>query len=503
MRMIYATDASIYRELPLGVAYPKTKEDILQLIQFAKAHQLSLIPRAAGTSLAGQCVGKGIVVDMSKYFTKILHFDEQARTVTVETGVIRDELNRFLKPHQAFFGPNTSTANRAMIGGMVGNNSCGSYSIVYGNTRDNLLAIKGFLSDGSEVVFEEITLKQWEEKCKGTTLEAQIYRQVKEILQDSENQAEIKKQFPKPSIRRRNTGYAIDELLETIEKEGKINLAKLVCGSEGTLMICTEMTLQLHPLPPRYEVMVCAHFSGLKESLEAVTIAMQFQPRAVELMDKIILACTKENIEHRKNRFFLEGEPDAILMVEFGAETQQAVVSIADAFVAEMKKQGKGYAFPFLFPPDNHKANELRKAGLGLLSNIPGDAKAVAVIEDTAVDVNDLAAYILEFDALMRKYEQTPVYYAHAGAGELHIRPVLNLRTSAGLENLRNIALASAQLVKKYQGSLSGEHGDGRVRGEFIPLMVGEKVYSLFCEIKALWDKENIFNEGKIGRAHV
>lgn len=501
-RRMYATDASLYRELPIAVAYPKNEEDIVQLIHFATKEKIGLIPRTAGTSLAGQCVGSGIVVDTSHYMNKILHLDTEKGTVRVQPGVIRDELNRYLKPFGYFFGPNTSTANRAMIGGMVGNNSSGSYSIVYGVTRDHVLEIKGFLSDGNKVHFKEIDEAEFLQKQNGNTLENLIYRQFASELSQKEVQVEIRAHFPRPDIHRRNTGYALDKLLEMkpFSPNGKkFNLAKFIAGSEGTLMCMTEITLHLDKLPPKHELMIAIHYKSLENALRSVMTVMSFKPRAVELMDKKVLDCTKENREQNKNRFFIEGDPAAILMVEIGTYTKEETLAIAEKMVAALKQEKYGYYFPFLYPPESHKAMELRKAGLGLLSNIKGDKRPLEFVEDTAVSVEDLADYIADFDAIMqKKYAQKPVYYAHAGAGELHIRPLVNLKTPEGIEEFKNIAEDSAILVKKYKGSLSGEHGDGRVRAAFIPLMLGEKNYALLTKIKYTWDPHNIFNPGKI-----
>lgn len=502
MQSMYAQDASLYRELPLAVAYPKTEEDLLQLIQFAKKRKISLIPRTAGTSLAGQCVGNGIVVDVSRYMNRILSLDEKNKTVTVQPGVVRDELNRYLKPYGLFFGPNTSTSNRAMIGGMVGNNSSGSYSIAYGVTRDHLLSVKGFLSDGSLVTFSPLSPNAFQQKCQGKTLESKIYQQIYHELSDTENQKEIKENYPHPEIKRRSTGYAIDMLLsmQPFNETGELfNFSKLIAGSEGTLMLMTEITLQLLPLPPTKEVMIAIHYHSIDNALRSVTTALKYKPRSVEMMDKAVLDCTKWNIEQNKNRFFIEGDPAAILMVEFCGESENELKHTAQKMVEEMKENGYGYHFPALYPPENHRAMELRKSGLGVLANMPGENKPIEFIEDTAVRVEDLADYIQEFDKLMvRIYNQYPVYYAHAGAGELHIRPLINLKTEEGRFEFRQIATESAMIVKKYRGSLSGEHGDGRVRSEFIPFMLGEKNYELLKRIKYTWDPHNIFNPGKI-----
>jgi FAD/FMN-containing dehydrogenase/Fe-S oxidoreductase len=499
-KTLYATDASVYREMPLAVAFPKSESDIQKLILFASKNGTSLIPRTAGTSLSGQCVGNGIVVDVSKHFTKILELNVAERWVRVQPGVVRDELNRFLKPHGLFFSPITSTANRAMIGGMVGNNSSGTTSIVYGVTRDKVISLDTILSDGEKVVFGEISRDEFDRKCGERSLEGELYRKIFDELNNPETRAEIHAQFPKKSIHRRNTGYAVDELLkaDVFEGEEKYNFCKLLSGSEGTLAFTTEIKISLDPLPEPIEIVVAAHFETIHQSMVSAQTAMKHPATAVELMDKIILDCTKESIEYSKNRYFVEGDPKAILMVEFRGQTLEGAMAKGKALVDDLIATGLGYAYPIIEPAMVSTAWALRSAGLGLLANIPGDAKAVACIEDTAVDIEDLANYIDEVDEMMKGFNQKPVHYAHAGAGEIHLRPILDLKKSKDVEEFYNISKASAELVKKYQGSLSGEHGDGRVRAAFIPLMVGEKNYELFRRIKFTWDPQNIFNPGKI-----
>jgi FAD/FMN-containing dehydrogenase/Fe-S oxidoreductase len=501
MRILYATDASAYREMPLAVAIPKSVDDIKKLIAFARKEKTSLIPRTAGTSLAGQVVGNGIVVDVSKNFTQILELNKEEGWVRVQPGVVRDELNMFLKPHGLFFGPETSTANRAMIGGMVGNNSCGSNSVVYRSTREHLLEVKALLSDGSEAEFKTLSIDEFHEKCEGDTLEANIYKTVRSSLSNYDNQVEIRKEFPKQSIERRNTGYAVDVLLESAPFTAgaeDFNFCKLIAGSEGTLAFLTEIKLNVVPLPPKEAGLLCVHFNTIDEALRANLIALKYHPSASELIDHYILECTKDNIEQIQNRFFVQGDPGAILVIEYSRTNREEVIEIAKQVEAEMRAEGLGYHFPLLFGNDTKKIWTLRKAGLGLLSNLPGDEKAVPVIEDTAVDVNDLPAYIRDFNEILKKHGLYSVHYAHAGSGEIHLRPIINLKTKEGNQLFRTIAEEIATLVKKYNGSLSGEHGDGRLRGEFIPQMVGEKNYQLLKQIKYSWDPQNIFNPNKI-----
>ena len=505
MRILYATDASAYQEMPLAVAIPKNEADIIRLVRFAQQHRTSLIPRAAGTSLAGQVVGHGIVVDISQTFTDILEINADERWVRVQPGVIRDDLNHYLREHGLFFAPETSTANRAMVGGMTGNNSCGLHSPLYGTTREHTLELRAILSDGSVTTFKAMTPAEFDQKCSGETavseLEAIIYRTLRDRLSDPAVREEIIRQFPKAEIpRRRNMGYAVDMLLasEVFGGNEPFNLCKLLCGSEGSLAFTTELKLNCEPLPPPITGLACPHFRTLDESLRANIIAMQHGARASELMDHHVIERTRANIMYRPDTYWIEGEPEAVLMIEFAGDTQEEVDVAINAMHAEMQAQGYGYHFPMLYQDDTKIAWNVRKAGLGLLSNVPGDYKAQPVIEDTAVAVADLPEYIAEFNQILAQYDMSCVHYAHAGDGELHLRPILNMKTQEGNEQFRIIAQEIATLVKKYRGSLSGEHGDGRLRAEFLRFMIGGKNYELVKEIKATWDPQHIFNPGKI-----
>jgi len=502
---LYATDASVYRMLPLAVAYPKDEADLIRLIHFATAHRVGLIPRAAGTSLAGQCVGEGIVVDVSKHFTGILDLDTEKMQVRVQPGVIRDELNQYLKPYGLFFGPNTSTSNRCMLGGMVGNNSSGTTSIRYGVTRDKVVSLKALLSDGSKVEFRDLTPEEVANKIQEQTLEGKIYKNLINELKDSHISQNIIKEFPRAEIHRRNTGYAVDSLLQMAPiRPGAdlFNLSKLLCGSEGTLALTTEITLQLDTLPPPEAAMIVPHYSTLEGSLSDVAPVMKHPLFMCEMMDKVILDCTKNNLEHLENRFFVEGDPAALLMLEVRADTPGALEERIEEVLTGLRARGTCYASPVLRRGDIAKAIALRKAGLGLLGNMVGDKKAVACIEDTAVALPDLKNFIGEFTAIMESYQQSAVYYAHAGAGELHLRPILNLKESGEVGLFRKITTDVAHLTKKYRGSFSGEHGDGIVRAEFIPLMIGEENYELLKRIKSSFDPHGIFNPGKIVDAY-
>jgi len=503
-RIIYSTDASSYRELPLAVVLPRNKEDVKKVLVFAREHQTSVIPRGAGTSLAGQVVGAGIVIDISKYMDRIIEFNKEEKWIIVEPGVNLAELNIYLKPYGLQFGPETSTSNRCRLGGMLGNNSCGLRSLIYGSVREHILEVETILSDGSEVTFGPLSGAEFNKKYESDPLklETKIYQQIKSALSSEITRNEIREVYPEPAVSRRNMGYAVDFLLDTDPFTGNgvpFNFAKLLAGSEGTLAFTTSLKLNLIPLPPKVKCVVPAHFSSLEEALYANILVLKHHPFAIELMDDIIMNCTKESLSQRENRFFIEGDPKAILMIEFAADTRESIEESYAYMVMELTQAGYGYHFPLIFGDDQiKKVWELRTAGLGLLSNIPGDKRSTTVIEDTAVAPARLPAYIADFKKIIEKYGLNCVYYAHIAVGELHLRPLLNLKTAEDQLVYASLAQDVAVLVKKHRGSLSGEHGDGRLRGSFIPFMFGEEIYNLFKEIKQVWDPWNVLNPGKI-----
>lgn len=477
LQRAYAQDASIYQETPESVAFPKSADDVVVLVKSGKP----LIPRAAGTSLAGQVVGDGTVLDTGRHMNAILHINVEERWAEVQPGVVRDELNHHLKEHGLFFGPNTSTSNRCMMGGMVGNNSSGSTSISYGTTREKLLGLELVTADGVLRAMGAIDSEGVREIPEAV---AQWLAQWSQAW-STENLAA---HFPDPTIHRRNTGYAIDLI-----GNGPDALLAVMCGSEGTLGITTKIRMALDPLPPAHVAVAALHYHSMDEAMSATPKLMAFGPYQLELMDRIILECTRESKEYSSYRDFVEGDPAAILLVEVRGSTEAELTENLAALQCE-----HSYARAELFGDDSDKVWKLRAAGLGLLSNVPGDAKPVACIEDTAVRVDVLQDYIREFDELMQDFGQESVYYAHAGAGELHLRPILNLKTSEGVRLLYEISKASAALVKKYGGSLSGEHGDGRVRAAFIKEFYGPQVYPWMESFKKAWDPENRLNPGKI-----
>ncbi|UIR54505.1 FAD-binding protein [Sphingobacterium sp. SRCM116780] len=495
VRLAYSTDASVYQEMPLAVAIPKNIEDIKKLLQFAVASAVTIIPRTAGTSLAGQVVGNGIIMDISKNFNKIIELNVEERWVSVQPGVIRDDLNHYLKSFGLMFGPETSTANRAMVGGMIGNNSSGLHSIVWGDTRQNLISAKVILDDQSEVIFEQLDEGSYFKKLIQKDREGTIYRQFNELLTKEENIKAIEEGYPKRSITRRNTGYALDMVSD---KSHPFNMCRLLAGSEGTLAIVTEAKLHLRPLPPPELGLLCIHFDDMIECMHANVVALSHQPEASELVDKYIMDFTVGHPTYQYNRFFIEGDPKALLIVEFRGDTAAEVEAKAMTLKADLMNKNLGYAYPFITGDQTDLVWDVRKAGLGLIRNLPGDSQPVNLIEDCAVSPEDLPAYVNDVQNLLMEEGVHASYYAHAGAGELHIEPFVNLKSEEGIKTFRSILEKTTDLVLKYNGSLSGEHGDGRLRGEFIKKVLGRKVYTLLEEVKEIFDPRGVFNANKI-----
>lgn len=501
-RVIYSTDASAYRETPLGVAYPRDEEDVIAIVEFAGKEKINLIPRTAGTSLAGQVVGRGLIVDMSRHMTGILEINAAERWVRVQPGIVLDELNIALKPYGLFFSPETSTANRCCIGGMTGNNSCGTHSLVYGSVRDHLEEARVILSDGSIANFGPLSPQNVETKTKAPGLEGRIYKYIFNLFSDEEMRRATVAAFPDLELRRRNSGYALDELLHssTFEPENTapFNLCKVLAGSEGTIGLATELKLSLDPLPPECKRLICAHCEDDTKVYEANLVALQHQPVAVELIDDKILNLSKENLEQQRNRFFVKGNPAAIVVIEIAEPTPAALETKTEAIIGSLRQRNLCYDFTVVEKEDISRVWNLRKAGLGLLSGMPGSAKPVAVIEDTAVAPYRLGAFVKDIKAMLDKLGLDCVFYGHISTGELHLRPILNLKEDKDRALFRKVATETAHIVKKHRGSLSGEHGDGRLRGEFIPLLMGEKLYDIFVEFKNVCDPHGILNRGKI-----
>ena len=502
--IIYATDASVYSERPYGVIYPKTEEDIVQIINFASLHNINLIPRAAGTSLAGQVVGKGFAVDITKYFNQIIEVNETEQYAIVQPGVVRDELNLQLQNTGLFFAPETATSNRCRIGGMVGNNSCGANSLIYGSTRQHIISLKAILSDGSSVEFKELTPQEFQDKCKLENREGELYRNIYNLLSPEEIQQEIREQFPDKSIQRRSMGYAIDELIDMqpFTKNGNpFNLCTLIAGSEGTLAFITEIKVKLSPLPHPHKALLSVQTNSIEEALEGNIIALAYKPASIELIDGVILELAKENRVQNKNRFFIKDNPAAVLIIEVVENSQEAVIQKIKNIQDALQKASIGNYFTVIEGDDMSRVWALRKSGLGIMSNAKGDAKPATVVEDVAIQPEKYPQYYQEFKKLLDRFDLKCAFYAHISTGELHNKPIFNLKDKEEVKKFREFAYENALLVKKLGGCLSGEHGDGRLRGEFLPIMIGETCYKICQDIKQLFDPHQIFNGEKIVNA--
>jgi len=500
-RRLYANDASMYEEVPTGVAFPKTVRDMQELVVRAKRDDFTITARSAGTSLAGQATGNGVIMDVSRHMASILELDAVNRRAHVEPGVIRDTLNRAAKPHKLLFGPDTATTNRCMLGGMIGNNSCGSFSIKHGTTREHILEIEAVLSDGSTAVFRPLTRGELEEKKQLDTLEGHIYRDMLTLIE--QNRDRILEAYPHPDIIRRNTGYALDRLctMQPFDANGRpFNMAELLCGSEGTLAMTASAKVRLVPLDP-HRVVAAPHFRTIRKAMEAAVEIVKHGPAAVELVDHIILDATKDNLEQRKNRFFLDGEPHCILIVQFEGNDPAVLEDKAAGVKRKLEEMNLSYSTPVLSDPKGiDRVWELRKAGLGLLMGLGADSRSPTFCEDTAVRVQDLPDYVDDFQKLLDKYETDCVFYAHASVGELHLRPVIDIQKPEGIEKMKAMAEEIAALVKSYNGSLSGEHGDGRARAPYIEKVLGKEMMPLLQQVKESWDPDYRFNPGKIVR---
>ncbi|GJM29009.1 MAG: oxidoreductase [Cyclobacteriaceae bacterium] len=490
---IYATDASIYQIKPKVVVFPRHQQDVERAIGVARQHNVTILPRGAGTSLAGQTVGASMVLDFSKYMNQLLELNIEERWVRVQPGIARDDLNARLEPHGLHFAPDPATSSRANVGGMVGNNSSGTKSILYGKTVDHILESRVLLSDGTFLVFSDKTPSEFEAIADGTDREAEIYRGVKRAIQS--NEQEIIKKFPK--VMRRVGGYNLDEFVN----QQTWNLSKLICGSEGTLAATVELKLNLEPLPKAKCVCV-VHYAELLEAVMAVEPMLQFQPSAVEILDAVVVRLSRENLTTKRHSHFIEADPAAILIVEFYGDSEQEVLRRAEAMVSDQKAHGFGYAYPiFSEGPDYEDVWVIRKKGLGLMLGLKGKKKPLPFIEDAGIPSACLPEYIDQVLKVCKKHNAEAAMYAHASVGVIHVRPILDLRNQEDILKLKNIAEDTFELVKKYGGSWSGEHGDGLVRSAFNERFFGNQLYNAFIDIKKLFDPQNLMNPGKITEA--
>ena len=497
-RMLYAADASIYQQLPLAVVKPKHRNDCIKLVQFAAEHNLPLIPRAAGTSLAGQVVGDGIVVDTSRYMNNIVEINVQEKTARVQPGVVLSILNQQIQKFGLHFAPNPSTANRCTISGMIGNNAWGAHCPMYGTTRDHVLALDNILSDGSNVAFQAMTCQDMDSATSHESLQGRIFNFVKTSIDQYKD--DILKAYPASDTVPCNMGYPYHMLANSQpwNPEGPLfNLARFLCGTEGTLSLLTEATVNLVSIP-KHRHMVCCHFTSLDQALHAVSIAVALKASAVELLDQYILSLTKTNLEQRRNRKWINGEPQAVLLVEFCGGNAGQLADKSTTLVQQLQSSDLGYHYTQLINEQTDQAWSIRRAGLGLLMGAQLDQKPVTFIEDSAVAVSKLPEFISQFKSILAQHDAQSVFYGSVSTGLIHLRPLLNLKLHRDKETLVAIADETATLLKNMGGTMSAKHGDGKIRSHYIRQLLGNTVYSLIEQTKQLFDPGNIFNPHKI-----
>ena len=489
-RVLYSTDASIYQMEPIGVVIPRRVEDVLAVVELARDNGVPVLPRGGGTSLAGQTVNHAIVLDFSKYLNQPLEISQEEQWARVQPGIVVEQLNKHLAAHNLQYAPDPTTANRACVGGGIGNNTCGAHSVIYGKTLDHVQELEVVLADGSPTHFRPLNSGELDTKLGAAGLEGDIYRGIRSLAK--ENVSEIEARFPK--ILRRVSGYNLDEFLS----DSPFNMSRMVVGSEGTLCVVTEAKLNLVPRPTMTALSVL-HFADIVEASEATREVLKHEPSSVEVMDKILLDRSRESLGHSRSMDFIEGDPGALLAVEFYGESEVELASKMASLKEDMARRRLGYACVNLMDKAAQGSVwNLRKAGLGLLMSIRGDAKPLPFVEDTAVDPENLGAFVRRFDEIVRNHGTEAAYYGHASVGCLHIRPLVSLKDSQGITTMESIADEISDLVREFGGSLSGEHGDGIVRGVWTEKMFGSQIYQAFREVKRTFDPQGIMNPGKI-----
>ena len=489
-RLLYSTDASMYQVEPIGVVIPRHAADVQAAVEIADRRGVALLPRGGGTSLTGQTVNRAVVLDFSRHMNRVLEVNEEELWARVEPGLVQDELNHHVRPVGLLFGPDTSTSSRATLGGMLGNNSGGAHSIAYGLTIEHVLEVTGLLADGSRIVLGEVSPAAFEAKMRLTSLEGQVYREVARIREQYAE--DIRRRYPRHW--RRACGYSLDELV----KDRPLNMARLVVGSEGTLLTIIEAKVRL-VRRPRHTALDVIHYHDIQEALESSQTILETGPYAVELTDRMILDLARGNIEQSKRMGFVEGDPAAILIVEYAGESEAEVTGKVEALEARRAQGRFGYASHIAQDPAEQQSIwKLRKAGLGLLLGTRGDSKPIAFIEDTAVDPKHLAEFIPRFRDIMARHGAEGAYYGHCSVGCIHIRPLINLKTERGLEQVEAIATEIFDMVLEFGGVISSEHGDGRARSPFLERAFGRAVFQAFRDFKRAFDPKNLMNPGNL-----
>jgi FAD/FMN-containing dehydrogenase/Fe-S oxidoreductase len=492
-KILYSTDASIYQIEPIGVVIPKHKHDVAATVKLAAKHGLPLLPRGGGTSLSGQTVGHAIHLDFSKFMNQILEFNGEEGWVRVQPGVVQDELNAYLRPKGFLLGPDTASSSRATLGGMMGNNSAGARSILYGKTIDHVLEMTVVLSDGEEAVFGPLDSNQLAGRTQGERLENRLYREIRALAEQHRN--EILERYPK--LMRRVSGYNLDEFV----KDQPFHLGRLVVGSEGTLAVVTEAKVKIMPRP-KVTALGVVHFSSLVAAVEASQAILAFRPAAMELMDKMILDLGRDSLACAHLMDFVQGDPGALMIVEFYGDSRAELESRLDAMEAQLRRQRMGYAVTrALEPEQQQRVWKFRKGSQGLLMSVLGDKKPIAFVEDPAVPVENLPEFLRRFQKLLAGYDTAGGYYGHASVGCIHIRPLIDLKQASEVEKMRRISEEVCSLVMEFKGSMSGEHGDGLARSHHNERLFGPTLYRAFQNVKAIFDPRNLLNPGKVVNA--
>ncbi|HMQ08640.1 MAG TPA: FAD-linked oxidase C-terminal domain-containing protein [Saprospiraceae bacterium] len=488
---IYATDASLYQVWPMAVTLPKNCQDVLAILKYCNDHKITVLPRGAGTSLAGQTVSNSVIIDVSKYMNQILEIDTDEQYAIVEPGVVLDSLNAKIRPLGLTFAPDPATSSRANIGGMIANNSSGTKSILYGKTSDHVISLKVALIDGTILYFDTLNENEIEEKCQTAGKEGEIYRSLRKIIVNQYD--EIRKRYPKTM--RRVSGYALDAFLNP----SSWNLTNLICGSEGTLGVILEAKLRLVELP-EYKSVCAVHFDDEIEAVKAIHTMLQYTPSAVETLDKTLIQMSLSNLETRDYTGFMTGTPKTIQIVEFYGSEPHEVDGRAKLMIDELRRNNYGYDYPYFNEREEsyHHVWAIRKKGLGLLLARTDKKKAAPFIEDAAIPLENLTDYVTEVKALCHSLGVELAIYGHASVGVLHLRPFLDFTELSDIEAFEVIARETFKLVKKYGGSWSSEHGDGRVRSPFVRDYYGDTIYNAFKEIKSVFDPYRLMNPGVI-----
>ncbi|MFZ0545994.1 MAG: FAD-binding oxidoreductase, partial [Candidatus Promineifilaceae bacterium] len=502
-RTLYSTDASIYQIMPHGVLIPRSADDVQAAVELSHKHQVPILARAGGSSLAGQAINEALVIDTSRHLDQVLEVNREEQWVRVQPGIVLDELNAYLKRYDLQFGPDPASSNRACMGGIVSNNSTGSHSIKYGMTADHVLGMNVILNDGTTTSFGPMDTAELRQRQQRSGLEGAIYRQISDLIADDHNQEII--QAGTPRHWRRCGGYNLDRFLDEgasflWPQDRRFNLAKLVCGAEGTLAVMTELKLNLVPVP-KMTALAIVHFNELKTALEAVPILLEVEPTVVELIDHLGLTLSREVPQYaRLLERFVEGRPNCILITEFYGESEAELQMKVDRLKTHIEQRNVGATF--VKPAFDRELQKdiwtVRKVALGFLMSIKGDFKPIPFIEDAAVPVEHLAEYVMKIERFCNDLGTDVAYYAHVSAGCLHIRPLINTKKAEEVAKLSSIIDFTVDLLHGYGGSLSSEHGDGRVRSWANERFFGPDLYGLYRQVKGIFDPENRINPGNI-----